>query len=169
MANGRMLSCQEIAESFGILVHDFMTVIPVMERATSLAGNVDPWHFQSTDANKSSIASVLYKIITAIEMLKPSIIDYDYRHSHSWTCPSLQIQCPCEAIVKNEEDIKRDHVENCCVVCRKAGWQYHEIDWKIMGLASCWSEVKCLLCNLALPGAPVTSPLWSKNARCGRF
>jgi hypothetical protein len=90
-----MLCCKEIAESFGILVHNFMTIIPVLERHVSIAGNVDPWHFSSTDANKNAIATVLYKIITAVEMLKPSIPDYDFKNSHAWTCPNLQVQCPC--------------------------------------------------------------------------
>ena len=60
--------------------------------------------------------------------------------------------------MRNEEAVRRDHIENSCLLCRNAGWQYHEIDWKFQGLASCWSEVKCLLCDVALPGAPVTSP-----------
>ena len=99
----------------------FMTVIPVLDRAVSLAGNVDPWHFQSTDSNKGAIASVLYKIITALEMLKPSTKDYDFRFSHAWTCPNLQLQCPCQAIVRNDEEAKRVHVESHCVHCNTQG------------------------------------------------
>ncbi len=90
-------------------------------------------------------------------MIKPSTAEYDYTKTHAWTCPNIQVQCPCLTVVPNDEASKRLHVETVCTYCMKRSLQVEEISWKFVGLVSCWSPFRCVMCNTPLPGAPVTS------------
>ena len=111
-----MAICRDEAKLYGILTHDFMTVIPKLQKHRTKWG-IDPWHFASTDDNKSIQAQALYDIIHCLELLRPSSVEWSIQMAHSWDCPHAFVRCICGITMQNTDFEKITHWKFCqCVI-----------------------------------------------------
>jgi hypothetical protein len=140
-----MTICRDEARLYGILTHDFMTVIPRLQKHRTQWG-IDPWHFASTDDNKSLQAKTLFDIVTCLELLRPSSIEWSIQEAHSWDCPHAVVRCVCGVSMENSDYEKFAHWKGCQCL---EDLRFMDIDWEFLTPVACWSDSQCAKCQIA--------------------
>jgi hypothetical protein len=143
--------CRDEAAIYGILTHNFLTIVPKMTRFTNATGYVDPWHFAATDENRAIQAQALYNMIELVELLRPSSVDWSHSAAHSWDCPAARVKCICGENLANDRRMLADHHSRCEHI--KHAW-FDDCHWQFLEPMACWSKTQCIRCQTTFLPVP---------------
>ena len=96
--------------SKGILPLDLHEQFPL---TTKLMNN--SWRATKSEANKSLMIDTMRKILSILELSRPTDDNLALNTSHPWECPRVRVMCQCGIAILNTPTEGKAHEEVCAV------------------------------------------------------